>query len=82
VKVKLPDYKQRMLQIIENYQKLPKDQRLIYRIGRRGGLYSSTDDLLGDQTNYEKIKKLASELSEKGPDETERFITEIGNQYI
>jgi radical SAM superfamily enzyme YgiQ (UPF0313 family) len=82
VKGKLPDDKQRMLQIIKKYQKLPKGQRLIYRIGRRGGLYSSTDDLLGDQANYEKIKKLASELSEKGPDETERFITEIGNQYI
>jgi radical SAM superfamily enzyme YgiQ (UPF0313 family) len=82
VKGKLPDDKQRMLQIIKKYQKLPKGQRLIYRIGRRGGLYSSTDDLLSDQANYEKIKKLASELSEKGPDETERFITEIGNQYI
>ena len=54
----------------------------MYRIGRRGVLYSSTDDLLRDETNYEKIKKLASELAEKGPDATERFITEIANQYI
>jgi radical SAM superfamily enzyme YgiQ (UPF0313 family) len=82
VRGKLPDDKQRMLEIIDKYQKLPEDQRLIYRIGRRGGLYSSTDDLVGNQKNYEKIKKLASELSEKGPDETERFITEISNQYI
>jgi radical SAM superfamily enzyme YgiQ (UPF0313 family) len=79
---KLPNDKQRMLEIIENYQRLSEDQRLIYRIGRRGGLYASTDDLLRDQTNYDKIKKLASELAAKGPDETERFITEIGNQYI
>ena len=82
VKGKLPDDKKHMLKIIEKYQQLSEDQRLIYRIGRRGGLYSSTDDLLRDQTNYEKIKKLASELAQKGPDETERFITEIGNQYI
>jgi radical SAM superfamily enzyme YgiQ (UPF0313 family) len=79
---KLPDDKQRMLEIIKKYQRLSVDQRLIYRIGRRGGLYSSTDDLLRDQTNYDKIKKLASELAQKGPDETERFITEMGNQYI
>jgi len=82
VRGKLPEDKQRMLEIIEKYQRLSEDQRLIYRIGRRGGLYSSTDDLLRDQTNYDKIKKLASELTQKGPDETERFITEIGNQYI
>jgi radical SAM superfamily enzyme YgiQ (UPF0313 family) len=82
VRGKLPDDKKHMLEIIEKYQRLSEDQRLIYRIGRRGGLYSSTDDLLRDQTNYHKIKKLASELTQKGPDETERFITEIGNQYI
>jgi radical SAM superfamily enzyme YgiQ (UPF0313 family) len=82
VRGKLPDDKQHMLEIIKKYQRLSEDHRLIYRIGRRGGLYSSTDDLLRDQTNYDKIKKLASELAEKGPDETERFITEIGNQYI
>jgi hypothetical protein len=82
VRGKLPDDKKHMLEIIEKYQRLSEDQRLIYRIGRRGGLYSSTDDLLQDQTNYQKIKKLASELTQKGPDETERFITEIGNQYI
>ena len=82
VRGKLPDDKQRMLQIIKKYQQLPDDQRLIYRIGRRGGLYSSTDDLLGDQTHYEKVKKLAADLAEKGPDETERFIEEIANQYI
>ncbi|UCH08922.1 MAG: radical SAM protein [Deltaproteobacteria bacterium] len=82
VRGKLPEDKQRMLEIIEKYQRLSEDQRLIYRIGRRGGLYLSTDDLLRDQTNYDKIKKLASELAQKGAHETERFITEIGNQYI
>jgi radical SAM superfamily enzyme YgiQ (UPF0313 family) len=82
VRGKLPDDKEHMLEIIKKYQRLSESQRLIYRIGRRGGLYLSTDDLLRDQTNYDKIKKLASELAQKGPDETERFITEIGNQYI
>jgi len=82
VRGKLPDDKQHMLETIEKYKRLSKDQRLIYRIGRRGGLYSSTDDLFRDQTNYHKIQKLASELAQKGPDETEQFITEIGNQYI
>ncbi len=82
VKGKLPDEKEHMLQVIKKYQDLPEAERLMYRIGRRGGLYSSTDDLYRDQTNYDKIKKLVSELTAKGPSETERLINEMANQYV
>ena len=82
VRGKLPDEKEHMLQVIKKYQDLPEAERLMYRIGRRGGLYSSTDDLYRDQTNYDKIKKLVSELAAKGPSETERLINEMANQYV
>lgn len=82
VRGKLPDEKEHMLQVIEKYQDLPEAERLMYRIGRRGGLYSSTDDLYRDQTNYDKIKKLVSELAAKGPSETERLMNEMANQYV
>jgi len=82
IRGKLPDEKEHMLQVIKKYQDLPEAERLMYRIGRRGGLYSSTDDLYRDQTNYDKIKKLVSELAAKGPSETERLINEMANQYV
>jgi radical SAM superfamily enzyme YgiQ (UPF0313 family) len=82
VKGKLPDDKEYMLEVIRKYQALPEAERIIYRVGRRGGVYSSTDDLYQDQTTYNKIKRLVSELSAKGPEELERFINEIVNQYI
>ena len=82
VRGKLPEEKEHMLQIIKKYQDLPEAERLMYRVGRRAGLYSSTDDLYRDQTNYDKIKKLVSELAAKGPNETERLITEMANQYV
>ncbi|MBW1714609.1 MAG: radical SAM protein [Deltaproteobacteria bacterium] len=82
IRGKLPDEKEHMLEVIKKYQDLPEAERLIYRIGRRGGLYSSTDDLYRDQTNYDKIKKLVSELAAKGPDETESMINEMANQYV
>lgn len=82
VRGKLPDEKEHMLQVIRKYQDLPEAERLMYRIGRRGGLYSSTDDLYRDQTNYDKIKKLVSELAAKGPSETERLINEMANQFV
>ncbi len=78
----LPDDKERMLEVIRKYQALPDPERLIYRIGRRGSAYSSIDDLYRDRATYERIKNLISELSARGPDELERFINEMANQYV
>jgi len=71
-----------MLYVIKKYQDLSESERLIYRIGRRGGAYSSTDDLYRDQSTYDKIKKLVSDLSSKGADEIERFINEMADRYV
>ncbi len=79
---KLPDEKMDMLQVIKKYQDLPESERLIYRIGRRGGVYSSIDDLYHDQSTYDKINKLVSDLSAKGENEIEKFINEMANRYI
>ncbi len=82
IKGKLPEEKANMLYVIKKYQDLPESERIIYRIGRRGGLYSSTDDLYQDQTTYDKINRLASELPVKGPDGIERFINEMADKYV
>jgi len=82
IKGTLPDDKENMLYVIKKYQDLSESERLIYRIGRRGGVYSSTDDLYQDQSTYDKINRSVSELSSKGPDEIERFINEMANRYV
>jgi len=82
VKGKLPEERKNMLNIIKKYQDLPESDRIVYRIGRRGGAYSSTDELYRDQTTYDKIKGLVSELSSKGPSEIEKFMKEMADQYI
>jgi len=82
IKGKLPEEKENMLKVIGKYQDLPESDRIIYRIGRRMGLYSSTDNLYRDQITYDKIKRLVSELSAKGPDEIERFMNEMADQYV
>ena len=80
---KLPDDKQRMLNVIKKYQDLPEKEKMIYRIGRRGGAYSSTDDLHRDPVTYEKIKNLLDEVSkEEGSEGVERFITNMVDRYI
>jgi radical SAM superfamily enzyme YgiQ (UPF0313 family) len=80
---KLPEDKERMLKVIEKYQELPDSERIIYRVGRRGGAYRSTDDLRRDPVTYEKIKGLVNDLEAKGGmKEVEKFITDLVDQYI
>jgi hypothetical protein len=78
----LPEDKHHMLEVINKYQTMPDLDRLIYRIGRRAGSYSSTDDLYRNRATYEKIKGLIPEVSARGPDEIERFINDMADQYV
>jgi hypothetical protein len=82
IKGKLPEEKEDMLAVIRRYQDLPESDRMIYRIGRRVGVYSSTDDLHRSQSTYRRIKELASGLSAQGPGEIERYINEMADQYV
>jgi len=80
---KLPEDKKKMLDVIEAYQKLPEEDRLIYRAGRRGGTYRSTNDLESDPDTYQKIKNLISEVKEnEGGQGVEKFIAELVDRYV
>jgi biotin synthase-like enzyme len=80
---RLPDDKQKMLAVIQAYQDLSKSDRLVYRVGRRGGTYRSTDDLKRDPATYQKIKNLIQEMQQKeGAEEIEHLISEMVDRYI
>jgi radical SAM superfamily enzyme YgiQ (UPF0313 family) len=80
---KLPEDKDKMLEVIKKYRDLSDDERLIYRVGRRGGAYHSTDDLERDPATREKIERLIQGVrAEKGEDGVEGFIHELVDQYI
>ena len=80
---RLPEDKEKMLKAIRDYQALPGDERLIYRVGRRGGAYRSTQDLKRDPVTYEKLKNLVMSMEEKGGMESvEKFIVEMVDRYV
>jgi radical SAM superfamily enzyme YgiQ (UPF0313 family) len=80
---KLPEDKEKMLAVIETYQRLPDSERLIYRVGRRGGAYRSVEDLERNPATYRKIKNLIVDLETKGgAAEVEKFISGLVDQYI
>jgi pyruvate formate-lyase activating enzyme-like uncharacterized protein len=80
---RLPDDKQKMLSVIQAYQDLSRSDRLVYRVGRRGGAYRSTQDLNRDPATYQKIKTLIQEVQRKeGAQGVEQMISEMSDGYI
>ncbi len=80
---KLPGDKEKMLAVIQKYEALPEEERLIFRVGRRGGAFRSTDDLKSDPDTFRKIKRLIREIeASEGISGVERFITEMVDRYI
>jgi radical SAM superfamily enzyme YgiQ (UPF0313 family) len=80
---RLPEDREKMLEVISRYQELPDSERLIYRVGRRGGAYRSTDDLERDPTTYGKIYNLIDDIkSKQGDDGIEKFIRDMADRYI
>jgi hypothetical protein len=80
---KLPEDKGKMLEVIKKYQELSDIDRLIYRVGRRGGTYRSTDDLKRDPATYNKIKGLIEDVEKKqGHQGVDNFIRELVDRYV
>ncbi|UCF93385.1 MAG: radical SAM protein [Desulfobacterales bacterium] len=80
---KLPEDKPKMLHVVKKYQDLTDSERLIYRAGRRGGAYRSTDDLKRDPATYRKIKNMIQEVqSQEGEEGVEKFMTALADRYI
>jgi hypothetical protein len=80
---KLPEDKPKMLAVIQAYQDLPDEERLIYRVGRRGGAFRATRDLDRDPATCRKIRQMIAELQQReGPEAVERMITDMVDQYI
>jgi hypothetical protein len=83
VEGRLPEDKAAMLKVLEKYQALSAEDRQIYRIGRRGGTFQSTDDLSRNPEIYRKIKTLVDEVrSEQGEAGIDRMATELVDRYI
>lgn len=81
VEGRLPDDKEAMLGVIDRYFELPPEQRLVYRMGRRAGLYRSIDDL-ADKTAYGRIREAIRQMEEKEPGSAEKYLSLLLEQYI
>lgn len=78
---RMPSDKQRFLATIDRYFSLSEEQRLIFRFGRRSGIYRKLDELNDDLTSF-RIKKSIREMEEKEPGSVEKTISLLLENYI
>jgi radical SAM superfamily enzyme YgiQ (UPF0313 family) len=81
VEGKLPEDKKKILSVIDRYFALNEEQRLVYRMGRRAGIYRSTDDL-SDVVTYGRIERAIREMEEKRPGSVEQHLSLLLENYI
>jgi len=78
---KLPEEKDRILSVIDRYFELNEEERLVFRVGRRAGVYRGTDGL-ADKATYERLKKAIRQMEEQAPVSVEQHLSLLLEQYI
>lgn len=78
---KLPEDKERMLGVIDKYFSMSTKDRMIYRLGRRHGIYNSLGDLANIRV-YERLKEIVDEYDKKAPKQFDRDLYKAMHGFI
>jgi histone acetyltransferase (RNA polymerase elongator complex component) len=78
---KLPQDKERLLATIDRYFSLSDENRIIYRMGRRKGIYRAMDDL-SDNYTYLRLKAILDQYQAKDTKQLENDLYGIMDHYI
>lgn len=77
----LPGDRERIIGSIDRFFALSGEERMVFRLGRRMGIYRYLDDLK-DGLTYRQIGQLARKYREKDPLELERDLAALRRGYI
>ena len=78
---RLPQDKERLLATIDRYFSLSDEKRIIYRMGRRKGIYRTMDDL-SDSYIYFKLKDILDKYKATNTRQLEKDLYGIMDHYI
>jgi len=78
---KLPRDKARLLETIDRFFALPAEERLVFRVGRRKGIYRRLDDL-SDRGTFLWLKGIVDQYAAADPGQLEADLAEVMNSYI
>jgi len=77
----LPEEKEKLLSVIDRYFSLPQEDRMIFRLGRRQGIYRQLSDL-DDRVMYQRLKAVIDEYVEDGSERFDEDLKRMMNNYI
>ena len=81
VEGKLPEDKKELIAIIDGFFAMSEEDRVIYRLGRRKGIYRRIDDL-SDARTYNVLKAVLEEYKREGSGNLDRDLYRIMHSYI
>ncbi|MGC9194539.1 MAG: radical SAM protein [Syntrophobacteraceae bacterium] len=81
VEGKLPGEKTGMLATIDLYLGMPERQRLLFRLGRRGGAIRTLEEI-NDPVIAQRLERAVRDLAPEAADDIEKLIKELADQYL
>ncbi|NPV03539.1 MAG: radical SAM protein [Syntrophaceae bacterium] len=78
---KLPEDKEKLLGTIDRYFELSETDRLVFRLGRRRGIYRALGDL-SDLGTYRQLKQAVERYQREEPGRLERDLDRIRQSFI
>jgi hypothetical protein len=78
---KMPRDKERMLSIIDRYFALSEEERLVFRLGRRKGIYRHLDEL-SDARICQELKGIVAHYERQGKGFVDNHISSLMNGCI
>jgi hypothetical protein len=78
---KLPDDRDRMMGIIDRYLELPAEDRMIFRLGRRRGVYRKLDDL-DDRHTYLQLRDVVERSMRNEPSGLDGYLQQISQCFL
>jgi hypothetical protein len=81
VEGKLPEDKKRMLAVMDRFFSLAPQERLVFRVGRRKGLYRRLDDL-ADRETFTTIQAFIDQCTQTDPQLLERELDRTMDSFI
>jgi biotin synthase-like enzyme len=78
---RLPEDKTKLLAVIDRFFSLSREDRLIFRLGRRRGIYRTMDDL-ADKGAYEGLKSIVEQYENREKGSLEKHLSMLIHHYI
>jgi radical SAM superfamily enzyme YgiQ (UPF0313 family) len=81
VEGKLPEEKEKMLNLIDRYLSLPKEEKDNFRLGRRMGVYQSVEDLSKPELRNQ-VERVLQQIEGERPGGVEKVLSELTESFI